>query len=192
MEGHESTGPAPGRIRAPPSCHDAGACDFIFLQSVAPGGFSHLRPGWDAVNETGATDLWRTGKKRAESRSAATEVLREDMPWRWQMLNARSTKELRYGTVGAFSWRPRRSLLREGALSMGQDAVCAVYTDAPGSRGRGASFGDLKCPNKLALKCPWKIVGKSSVVPWSWPGWIVRRPFFSPTTLLAGRRCSRW
>ena len=52
-----------------------------FLQWVAPGGSGHLRSGWDALNGAGVTDSWRPGKRRAESRSVAAEVLRNDNLW---------------------------------------------------------------------------------------------------------------
>ena len=87
-------------------------------------------------------DLRRAGKKRAEPQAVVSEVLRNDMLRRRQMLSARSAKKLHYSKEGGFVWHPRPPQLRESALSIGQDAVCAVHTDASGLRGSGFAFGD--------------------------------------------------
>ena len=86
--------------------------------------------------------MWRTGRERAESRAVVTEILRDDMLWWRQMLNDRRSKKLHYGREGVSARHPRLPLARQRALSRGQDAVCAVYAEASGSRGLGASVGD--------------------------------------------------
>ena len=89
--------------------------------------------------------MWRPGKRRAEFRASVSEVLRDDMLWRRQMLGARPPRKLRYGKGGGFAWHPRLLLPREKALSMGRGAVCAVcamYADSSGSRVWGAFLGD--------------------------------------------------
>ena len=101
-----------------------------FLQWVAPGGFRHLRSGWNAVNESGAMDLRRPGARRAAPDAVISEDLRNDMAWWWEMLRARPVKRLQFGGRGGFAWRPRLPNLRELALSSGECAVAAVYTDA--------------------------------------------------------------
>ena len=50
-----------------------------FLRWVVPGGFRHLRPGWGAVNESGAMDQWRAGVRQAAAQASVTEELRRDM-----------------------------------------------------------------------------------------------------------------
>ena len=55
------------------------------------------------------------------------------------MLWPRPPKKLQFGKSGGFVWPLRLPLLREHALSMGQEAVGAVYKNAPTFRGRGAT-----------------------------------------------------
>ena len=119
----------------------ATASYLIFLQWVAPGGFRHLRSGWNAVNVSGVMDLRRPGARRAAADAAISEDLRNDMAWWWEMLRARPVKRLQFGGRGGFAWRPRLPNLRELALSSGECAVAAVYTDASSLHGWGASLG---------------------------------------------------
>ena len=109
-----------------------------FLQWVIPAGCCHLRSGRCTVNESAVMGLWRAGEKRTEAPVFVSEALRGAMMRRRQMLSACPTKKLRYGKKGGSVWHPR--LPR--ALSMSQNAVCAVYTGALGLRGWGASLGD--------------------------------------------------
>ena len=69
------------------------------------------------------------------------EDLRNDMPWRRKMLQTRPAKRLRFGDLGGFAWRPRLPNLLEPALSSGESAVAAIYTDASSIHGWGASLG---------------------------------------------------
>ena len=84
-----------------------------FLQWVAPGGFCHLRSGWDAVNATGAKGVWRAGEGRAESQAVVSEALRNNTLGGWKMLSARPPKKVHYGRDGGFAPHPRLPRLRE-------------------------------------------------------------------------------
>ena len=70
------------------------ASSLNFLRWVVPGGFRHLRSGWDAANESGVMNLWRAGAKRASAVAAISEDLRNDMAWRRKMLSPRLAKRL--------------------------------------------------------------------------------------------------
>ena len=63
-----------------------------FLRWVIPGGFCHLRPGWGAVNESGAMGQWRSGRSRPSALAKVTEQLRNDTLWRRGMLSALPAK----------------------------------------------------------------------------------------------------
>ena len=73
---------------------------------------------------------------------AATEELRNDVLWRRKTLGSRPAKSLRFADHGGFARLPRFRDLRDKVLSMGPEVARAVFTDAVGSRGRGASLGD--------------------------------------------------
>ena len=49
-------------------------------------------------------------------------------------------KRLQFSDAGGLVWRPRLPNLRDLALSTGEDAVAAVYTDASGRRRWGATL----------------------------------------------------
>ena len=42
-----------------------------FLRWIAPGGFRHLRSGWDSANESGAMDQWGSGAKGSSAHGVA-------------------------------------------------------------------------------------------------------------------------
>ena len=67
------------------------------LRWVIPGGFCHLRSGWNAVNESGVMDLWRAGARRASAAAAVSEDLRNEMAWWREMLSTRPAKRLQFG-----------------------------------------------------------------------------------------------
>ena len=73
-----------------------------FLDLVVPGGFCHLRSGWDSVNESGATDRRIAGAKRVFAQAAASEELRYDMLGRRKMLPPRPGKKLQFSEPGGF------------------------------------------------------------------------------------------
>ena len=68
-----------------------------FLGRVIPGGLCQLRSGWDAVDESGITDQWRSGSKRANVEAVLTEQLRGDMDWWRRMLSAHPPETIQYG-----------------------------------------------------------------------------------------------
>ena len=73
-----------------------------FLHLVVPGGFCHLRSGWDSVNESGATDRRIAGEKRTFAQAAVSEELRYDTLWRRKMLSSRPMKKLQFSESGGF------------------------------------------------------------------------------------------
>ena len=113
-----------------------------FLHWVVPGGFCHLRSGWDAVNGSGVMDLWRAGVRSPSTTVAISETLRNDMVWWWKMLEHRPPKNIQFCSSGGFVWRARLPRLRELALSMSETSVVTIYTDASGAHGWGATLGD--------------------------------------------------
>ena len=112
------------------------------VQRVAPGGFRHLRNGWNVVNESGIMELRRLGDGRAEVQVAGTEELRNDVAWRRRAPGMRPLGILHFTDRGGFVWPPRPVSLREKASPMGPDALFAMYADAESTRGRGASLAD--------------------------------------------------
>ena len=106
-----------------------------FLHEVVPGGFCHLRSGWDTVNASGVMDLWRAGARAPPVRAAISEVLRNVMIWWWEMLERRPIKAIQFSEPGGFVWRARLPRLRDLALSMGEASVVTICTDASGSHG---------------------------------------------------------
>ena len=114
-----------------------------FLHWVAPGGFCHLRSGWDTVNRSGIMDLWRAGARSPSVSVAIPEDLRNDMVWWWRMLERRPAKNVQFCESGGFAWHARLPRLRELALAMSETSVVTLYTDASGRRGWGATLGDL-------------------------------------------------
>ena len=87
--------------------------------------------------------------RRATSQASVTEQFRNEVAWRRKMLSSCLSRQLRFGKNGGFVWRPRLPLLREHALSMGQDAVgdrtrasSLRGTHASSLRGRGVALGD--------------------------------------------------
>ena len=45
-----------------------------FLRFAAPGGFCYLRSGWDAANDSGAMDQWKSGIKGTNAQPVAENV----------------------------------------------------------------------------------------------------------------------
>ena len=114
-----------------------------FLHWVIPGGFCHLRSGWDTVNQSGIMDLWRAGARTPAVSVAVPEALRNDMVWWWRMLERRPAKNIQFCGSGGFVWHARLPRLRDLALSMSGTSVVTLYTDASGRHGWGATLGDL-------------------------------------------------
>ena len=113
-----------------------------FLHWVAPGGFCHLRSGWDVADEAGVMVSWRSGAKRAAAVAAMSENLRNDMVWRLKMLSPRPVKRLQFSESGRFARHARLPNLRELAMSLVASSVVTVYTYATSIRGWGATSGD--------------------------------------------------
>ena len=99
-----------------------------FPQRAAPGGFRHLRPGRDGVNETGVMESRRSGEGRAGAEATASGGLRNDMPWRRKMVSARPTKKLLHGVN------------RHGLLYGVKLLICMVPPTAP-IAGKGPDMG---------------------------------------------------
>ena len=149
------------------------------LRWIAPGGFSHLRSGWDSANESGAMGRKRAGTKGLSARAAATEELRNDMAWRSLMLESRPVKKLQFRGLGGFAWRPRLPNLPELALSLGEGSVVAVYSDASRARGWNATMG------------AHSVQGKRPGLDWQsiiWRElWVLREALVTWAELLAGK-----
>ena len=129
-----------------------------FFRWVAPGGFSHLRSGWDSVNESGATDRWRSGTKGPPTRAAVAEELRNGMVWRDRMIVSRPVKKLQLRELGGFAWRPRSPNLRDLALSMGGGFAATIYPDLSSTRGWNATTGDRSSQGK------WFSLGRQGTI----------------------------
>ena len=126
-----------------------------FIQWATPGGFCHLRHGWNVFAGSGIMELQRPGGGCAETHVVVAEELREGMLWWSKVLEPRPTKSLRFADRGGFAAHPRLRGLRDTALSIGLDAACAIFTDAAGSRGWGASLGNSYAQgiwSKVALR----------------------------------------
>ena len=120
----------------------SSAASLSSTQGIGPGGRCHLRRGGNVVNDSRIMATWRPGDARADSQSGVTEELRRDM-LRWRKgLGSRGAQGLHFADHWGFVLRPRSRGLRDKALSIGSEAACAVYVDAAGSRGWGASLGD--------------------------------------------------
>ena len=74
---------------------------FNFNQWIAPGGFCHLRTGWNVVNDSGIMGAWRSGAGRAETQVVVTKELRNDVLRRRRALGEST------GSTGASSSRER-------------------------------------------------------------------------------------
>ena len=76
-------------------------------------------------------------------RSAAVSgKLRNDTLWRRRGLSEGPSEPIRHSVSGCFVWRPRLLDIKEGALSLAPETACAMYADASGASGWGASQGD--------------------------------------------------
>ena len=73
-----------------------------FVRLIVPGGFRHLRNGWNAVNVTGITELRGAGNGRAEVQATATREPRGDMVWRRKALESRPSESLHSWGRGGF------------------------------------------------------------------------------------------
>ena len=117
-KGREGSGVAPRIVRPSHGPHGfiralLSAVSYLnFLQWVSPGGFCHRRHWRNAVNETGAMELRRNGKGRADAEASVSDDLRNDTMRRREMLGARPAKTLLYGVNGGFVWYPRLPQLR--------------------------------------------------------------------------------
>ena len=111
------------------------------LQWIAPGGFTHLRAGWDIVSAAGVLDKVRDGVRRADCSAEATDAFRNDVCWRNRALESGPTKRIHHAPSGGFVWHPRLPDLEDKALSLGRGAARAIFTDASGSREWGATLG---------------------------------------------------
>lgn len=87
---------------------------------------------------------------------AVTEGLRNDTVWWREAVESRPSTSLHFAECGVFVWDPSRNK----ALSTGPDAVCAIYTDAAGTRGWGASLGDS------FIQGAWPKVAKRDGINW--------------------------
>ena len=91
-------------------------------------------------------EKWGAGVRRADCPVIASAESSNGMFWRRQALEARSVKHIRHSGSGSFMRRPRPCgairYRREKALSLRCDSVCTIYTDAPGTEGRGATLGE--------------------------------------------------
>ena len=170
-----------------------------FFRWVAPGGFCHLRYGWDAVNESGAMDQWRSGAKGAPAQAAATEQLRNDMLWRRKILSPRAMKKSQFRETGGLARRPRLPNLRDLALSMGGSSVATVYTDASSIQGWGATLGDRFVQGKwyqlerVAGRSKKRVRRGGNFRPanWSWRDWATAQPYRMRTTARVASRASQ-
>ena len=113
-----STAPAPELLASAPFLN--------LLHCVAPGGFSHIRSGWDSANESGAMDQWRSGTKGPPTQAAATVELRNDMARRYRTLTSRPVRKLHFCELWDFARHPRLPSLRGLALSMGDSFVATI------------------------------------------------------------------
>ena len=151
-----------------------------FLRSAIPGGFCHLRSGWDAVNESGVMELRSTGARRASALATVSEDLRNDVAWRRKMLSTRPVKSLQFGESGGFAWHPRLPSLRQLAMSSGESSVVTVYTDARSLHGWGATLGDHYVEGE------WSKLDRREGINWK-ELWALRRVLETRCTLPAGK-----
>ena len=113
-----------------------------FLEWVVPGGFAHLRAGWDIINESGVMRDWAEGR-RTNPAVYLPPVLRNDLHWWRTALESDPVKPIHYSADSCFVWHPRLPDLKSRILAQNPSELNVWYTDASGSIGWGATFNDL-------------------------------------------------
>ena len=123
---------------------------------------------------------------RAAAQAVVAQQLRNDVLRRRKMLSARPSAKVQFGKDRGVVWRFRLLLLREHAMSMGQDAVGTIYTDAASLRCWGAVPGDWFIQGEWPQtemregatgksygfsKRPWSRGANTSREDWRWPKW---------------------
>ena len=125
-----------------------------FSQWIFFGGLCHIHNGWDTVSASGVLDKWLAGAKRAYCPARATDGFRNDSRWRRRALKANPTKPIQNSPSGCFAWFPRLPDLEGRATFAGCGTACAIYTDAAGSRGWGATQGERYPTRDRGTKWP--------------------------------------
>ena len=114
-----------------------------FLQWVAPGGFRRFRSWWNAVDEPGIMGRLRAGERNADRSAEVSERLRDDMCWRRCYFSLSPARPIQHLADGRLARYPRSVDLKGRVQTVFPESVCAVYTDASGEDGRGATLGDM-------------------------------------------------
>ena len=131
-----------------------------FLEVLVPGGFAHLRSGWNIVNESGVMEEWRVGR-RTNPIVSPNAWLRNDLRWWKEAVLADPVKSIQELRGRCFIWHPRLADLQQKVLDFPAGGKAVWFTDASGLIGWGATFGDLYIqgpwpPEALREHINWK------------------------------------
>ena len=148
-----------------------------FLHCVVPGGFCHLRSGWNAANESGVMDPRRTGARRASAATAISEDLRNDMAWWRKMLATRPVRRLQFGESGCFARHLRLLNLRQLAMPSGEPSVVRTR---PASRDGAPRWGITTSMGG------WSKLERREGINWK-ESWALHRVLETRGTMLAGK-----
>ena len=83
---------------------------------------------------------WRAGVRRADCPAEVPAEFRNDMCWRWQLLESNPVTRIRPLPAGGSARRPRPPDLREKALISGRDSAPGDW--AGRHQGIGATLGE--------------------------------------------------
>ena len=136
----------------------ASAAGFLsFLAPVVPGAGAHLHFLWDALNRSCVRAAWARGRKSNPRVVLCTDAL-SDLHWWVGVISQGPSRPIFHWSGRSFIWHCKLSGLPELLRSAPPDRTALLSTDASGSFGWGAAWGEhTLCGSWDAVSAPHHI-----------------------------------